>query len=75
MPKAHHFNVQVYRNGRKILSRWPTKPRFQLRRSWKEHGRTYKLRPGTYTWFVWPAYTKTRYGRLLGKSSFRIIGS
>ena len=28
---------------------------------------------GTYTWFVWPAYSKTRYGRMLGKSSFRIV--
>ncbi|MBA2569061.1 MAG: hypothetical protein H0V11_06910, partial [Actinobacteria bacterium] len=74
VPKAHHFNVQVYRNGRKILSRWPTRPQFKLRRSWTERGRTYGLRPGVYTWFVWPAYSRTRYGRMLGRSSFRIVG-
>ena len=68
----HHYNVQLYRNGRKILSRWPTRPRFKLHGSWKEHGRTYRLRSGVYTWIVWPAYTKTRYGRMLGQSSFRI---
>ena len=73
MPKTHHFNAQVYRNGRKILSRWPTKPRLKLPSSWKEHGRTYRLRPGVYTWIVWPAYSKTRYGRMLGQSSFKIV--
>ena len=75
VPKAHHFNVQVYRNGRKILSRWPTRPRLQAPLGvGRSAARTYKLRVGTYTWFVWPAYTKTRYGRMLGKSSFRIVG-
>jgi hypothetical protein len=70
---VHHFNAQLYRNGQKILSRWPTKPRLQLRSTWKEYGRTYRLRPGVYTWIVWPAYTRTRYGRMLGQSSFRIV--
>jgi hypothetical protein len=73
--RARFYNVQVHRNGRKVLSAWPLRPRFLLRRSWRHEGRTFRLRPGTYTWFVWPAYgTKAvpRYGKLLGQSSFRV---
>ena len=74
--RARFYNVQVYRNGRKILSRWPARPRLGLRSSWRHEGRTFRLRPGVYTWFVWPAYgsmTAPRYGRLIGKSSFRVV--
>jgi hypothetical protein len=73
--RARFYNVQVHRNGRKILSAWPLRPRFGLRRSWRHEGRTFRLRPGVYTWFVWPAYgTKAvpRYGKLLGQSSFLV---
>jgi hypothetical protein len=76
VPRARFYNVQVYRNGRKVLSRWPLRPRFLLRRSWRHEGRTFRLRAGVYTWFVWPAYgTKAnpRYGKLLGQSSFRVV--
>ncbi|MGH2921251.1 MAG: hypothetical protein ACRDKU_04195, partial [Gaiellaceae bacterium] len=66
------YNVQLYRNGRKILSRWPKRPRFKLARSWKEGGRTYTLRRGVYTWIVWPNLNG-RYGKMLGQSSFRMI--
>jgi hypothetical protein len=45
----------------------------QLPRSWQYHGRRYKLRPGTYRWYVWPGRGRLsagRYGELLGASSF-----
>jgi HYR domain len=74
--RARFYNVQVYRDGRKILSAWPLRPRYLLRRSWRHQGRTFRLRPGTYTWFVWPAYgTKLspNFGKLLGQSSFRVV--
>ena len=73
---ARFYNVQLYRNGRKILSRWPARPRLGLRRSWTHEGRTFRLRPGVYTWFVWPAYgsmVAPRYGKLIGRSSFRVV--
>jgi hypothetical protein len=74
--RTSFYNVQVYRNGRKILSRWPSRPRFGLRRSWRYQGRTFRLRPGVYTWFVWPGFgtlAKPRFGKLLGQSSFRVV--
>ena len=66
---ALFYNVQLYRNDRKILTRWPREPRFRVRSRWSNSGRTYRLRPGLYRWYVWPAYARG-YGRLRVRSSF-----
>jgi hypothetical protein len=72
--KASFYNVQMFRNGRKVLSKWPARARLQLRRKWVWNGRRRALVPGTYRWFVWPAYKRKgggiRYGRSLGFSDF-----
>jgi hypothetical protein len=47
------------------MTRWPRRTSFQLP----------KLRPGRYLWFVFPGFgerSERRYGRLLGRSGFRI---
>jgi hypothetical protein len=70
---ARFFNVQVYRQGHKVLSVWPTRARFRLHRSWTFAGRKYRLKAGAYTWLVWPAFgsqANPRYGKLLGQSTF-----
>ncbi len=71
--RATYYNVQLYRNGKKILSRWPTRPRFQLRMQWRYQGRLYRLRDGRYLWYVFPGFgpkTANRYGNVMGHSSF-----
>ena len=71
--KATYYNVQLYRNGRKILTIWPRTTSFQLQRSWSYAGRSYKLTPGPYRWYVWPGFgerSANRYGKLLGTRSF-----
>jgi hypothetical protein len=76
VPRARFYNLQLYRDGRKILTTWPTRPRLALRTSWRHQGRRFRLRRGTYTWLVWPAFgTKAvpRYGKMLGQSSFRVV--
>jgi hypothetical protein len=75
VPKADFYNVQLFRNGRKILSRWPRPTRLQLRRTWVWNGRRWTLEPAQYRWFVWPAYKRkgrVRYGKPLGHSDFVI---
>ncbi|HMI98674.1 MAG TPA: hypothetical protein VK488_02465, partial [Gaiellaceae bacterium] len=75
--KARFYNVQVYRRGRKILSLWPRRTHQKVPSRWTYNGRPGRLRPGLYAWVVWPAFgTKAnpRYGRMVGKSSFRIVG-
>jgi hypothetical protein len=69
---ARFYNVQVWRNGRKILSRWPTASRFQLRRSWRYAGQRRTLVRGRYTVYVWPRIGR-RYGRLVGRTTFYIV--
>lgn len=76
VPKARFYNAQVYRNGRKILSLWPSRSRVKMTRSWQHAGRTFRLRPGVYTWYVWPGFgtlANPRFGKLLGQSSFRVV--
>jgi hypothetical protein len=74
--KASYYNIQLVR-GRKVLSAWPARPGFRLRRTWSYNGRRYRLRPGVYRWYVWPGFGKiseSRYGRLLGSSTFVVAG-
>jgi len=73
VPKATFYNVQLYFSGRKILSTWPSAARVGLKRSWSYAGRGFKLKKGTYSWYVWPGFgprSKGRYGQLLGQSGF-----
>jgi hypothetical protein len=71
---ARFYNLQLIRGGGKVLSVWPTQPSFQLRRTWIYKGRSYRLRPGVYRWYVWPRLASGRYGRLIGSSRFVMAG-
>ena len=71
--KARFYNVQLFRRGHKVLTVWPSRTRFRLHARWTFRGHEYRLKPGNYSWLVWPAYgttAKPRYGKLLGQSSF-----
>ena len=76
--QATYYNVQLFYEGRKILSVWPKDPRLQLQKSWKYDGHTYTLKPGRYRWFVWPGFDElsaNRYGKLLGSRYFFITSN
>lgn len=69
---ASYYNLQLMR-GRKVLSAWPVRPGYRLRRTWTYKGQRYRLRPGLYRWYVWPGkgpISVGRFGRLLGSSTF-----
>jgi hypothetical protein len=71
--KATYYNVQVWRDGKKILSAWPKGTSIRLRAGWTYKGRRYRLERGTYRWYVWPGLGRRAekdYGPLLGSSSF-----
>ena len=73
--RARYYNVQLHRGGRKILSAWPRKARYQVRERWTYRGREYRLRPGRYRWYVWPGRgrrSERRYGRLVGRGVFTV---
>ena len=72
--KATYYNLQLIRAGRKVLSAWPSRPGYRLRRTWLYKGRRYRLQPGVYRWYVWPGYGRisaANYAkRPLGSSTF-----
>jgi hypothetical protein len=71
--KASFFNVQLFRGNTKVLSAWPTKTTYVLKKTWKFDKRRYTMSRGAYRWYVWPAFgtrSKPEYGGLLGTSSF-----
>ncbi|HEY6417286.1 MAG TPA: hypothetical protein VIX41_13640, partial [Acidimicrobiales bacterium] len=73
---ASYYNLQLIR-GRRILSVWPIRASFQLRRTWTYNGQRYRLRPGVYRWYVWPGFgprAASKYGRLIGSSRFVVKG-
>ena len=59
----------------KILSTWPTKTSYKLRKTWRFEGKRYTLVPGRYRWYVWPGIGKraaNKYGPPIGESSFTV---
>jgi hypothetical protein len=75
--KASYYNVQLWRNGRRVLSRWPRTTAVALTRTWVYAGKHYTLAPGVYTWYVWPGLgdlVDARYGKLLGHARFTALG-
>jgi hypothetical protein len=75
LKRARYYNVQLFRGSRKVLSAWPTRPRLQLRRTWRFRGHRQRLVRGRYRWYVWPGLgprSRNRYGRLLGVREFVI---
>jgi hypothetical protein len=74
--RASYYNVQLWRNGRKILTAWPARTQLRVPSSWRYRGASYRLTPGRYRWYVWPGFgarSAARYGRLLGQSTFVIV--
>jgi hypothetical protein len=74
--KATYYNVQLFRDGKKILTLWPTKPLLQVPASWRYAGTTFRLTPGVYRWYVWPGFgtrSANRYGKLLGTRTFVVV--
>jgi hypothetical protein len=71
------YNVQLYRDGKKVLSAWPKKTHFKLARHWRFGGHSHSLVRGQYLWYVWPGFgrgARARYGPPLGQSAFTAGG-
>jgi hypothetical protein len=64
-PGAKYYNFQLFRNGRKILSAWPTRNHYTLRATWRYRGQRHRLVTGRYRWYAWAGYgprSRHRYG-------------
>jgi hypothetical protein len=73
IPRAKYYNVQLWYARVKILSKWPISPSFRVPRHWTFGGHHYTLKPGRYTWYVWPGFGKRKqhqFGARIGVSAF-----
>jgi hypothetical protein len=73
--RATYYNLQLLRGGRKVLSVWPRRARYQLKLRWRFQGKRHRLIPGRYRWIVWPGYgrrSKGRYGKPVVRSTFEV---
>jgi hypothetical protein len=62
---ASYYNVQLFRNGRRVLVGWPSQPSYRIPAG--------TLLPGTYVWYVWPALEATRatrFAAMIGRATF-----
>jgi large repetitive protein len=74
VPGADYYNLQLFRRG-KILTVWPSEPRYRLKLRWRYRSQTQRLRPGRYHWIVWPGFgprRKADYGRQIGRREFEV---
>jgi len=86
---ATYYNLQLYVgvgnafrrvasvdiSGRKILSAWPLKPHYRLKKAWKWNKKR-ALSRGHYRWYVYPGLGKrsaNKYGPLIGSSDFYVV--
>jgi len=72
---ATYYNMQVWREGRKLLSVWPTGSSYRLRSSWTFLGRRHMLAGGRVTVYVWAGFgarAAARYGPLYGQTRFEL---
>ena len=72
---AAFFNLQLWRDGRKILSVWPVRSAKRLPANWRYNGIRYSLRSDRYRVYVWAAFGSRphpHYGPLLGWTEFRM---
>jgi hypothetical protein len=73
--RAGYYNLQLFREGRKILSAWPDRTQYRLKREWSYAGRRHRLSKGIYQWYVWPGYgarSDRRFGRMIGHHALRL---
>jgi hypothetical protein len=73
VPEASYYNFQLWLDGEKVLSAWPSFARARVAAPWFFAGRTRYLRAGRYTWYVWPGRGSRSLGAyrpLLGSSAF-----
>jgi HYR domain len=74
-PGTKYYNLQLFRNGKKVLSAWPVTNQMTLHRKWRFGKKRYLLSKGSYTWYVWPgvgARAANQYGPSLGQSTFTV---
>jgi hypothetical protein len=72
VPGASYYNVQLFRDAKRIYSAWPTGHEVGLPATWRWSGHRFRLRPGRYRWYAWAGFGPRRLAsyRIVGNASF-----
>jgi len=57
---ASSYHVEFFRDDARIFAGDVTTPRLSLPATWKHAGRSHRLEPGSYRWYVWPVVSGLR---------------
>lgn len=66
---AQYYNVQLFRGAKRVLAAWPGTHQLGVPGAWKWDGRSYRLRPGHYHWYVWAGFGPRSFAQ------YRTVGS
>lgn len=66
---ARYYNVQLFRGTKRVLAAWPATHQLGVPAAWKWGGRSYRLRPGHYRWYVWAGFGPRSFAR------YRTVGT
>jgi hypothetical protein len=71
---AGYYNLQLFRDSKRIYSAWPTRHQVRLPAGWRWSGRHWALGPGNYRWYVWAGFgaRKLAHYRLVGSAKFTL---
>jgi hypothetical protein len=75
---AKYYNLQLFRRTKKVLTTWPTRPRYTLARTWHYRGKKHRLAAGKYRWYVWAGFgprARHRYGKLLAHGTLTVTAA
>jgi len=65
---ASYYNVVLWRDGKRVLDLWPSRPRVVMPRTPVAQGQEARLSTGRYLWFVYPGFgskASQQYGALV----------
>ena len=67
--RARYYNVQLYRDSKRIFAAWPVKNELGLPAGWRWNGKRQRLSPGKYRWYVWAGFGARSFAR------YKTVGS
>lgn len=72
VPGATGYRVEFFRGDKRVFSTATTEAQLTLSGSWSFSGRTQRLVPGTYHWYVWPIVGGLRQSKATVQASLAV---
>jgi hypothetical protein len=60
VPGATGYHVELFKGADRVLAQETKQPVLELGSTWRYEGKTVRLSPGVYRWYVWPVTNSGR---------------